>query len=110
MKRGKELDDVLALDYVPTNATRKWELPIWIAEWRDPMNKQLAHIAYSRGKEWNHLKWVPQLEQEFRKAWWDFCGAITDNEYSQEFEKQLTYCQTKRGFRDIVVQKRSAVS
>jgi len=47
MKGAQELDDVLALDYLPTNPTRTWDLPIWITEWRDPMNKQLAHIAYS---------------------------------------------------------------
>lgn len=56
MKDGQELDDVLAFDYLPTNPTRHWNLPIWSAEWRGPMNKQLAHIAYSRGKEWKHLK------------------------------------------------------
>jgi len=51
------------------------------------------------------LKWVPQLEQEFHKAWWDFRDAIIDHEYSQEFDKQLTDCQAKEGFGDIVLQK-----
>jgi hypothetical protein len=105
-RRGQELDDVLALDYLPSKATRKWTLPIWIAEWRDAMNKQLTHIAYSRDKEWNHLAWVPRLETEFKKAWWDFREAIVDNDYSKEFDSQLGICQSKPGFSKIVLRRR----
>ena len=88
VKGGQELDDILASDYLPPNTTRRWELPIWTSEWRDPMNKQLAHIAYSRGKGWDHTIWVPKLVDEFRKAWWDFYGAIIDADYIEEFDKQ----------------------
>ena len=105
VKSYDELDDILALDYLPQNATRNWTLPIWAAEWRNVMNKQLAHIAYSREKEWNHLKWVPQLEAEFNKAWWDFREAVTDNDYSEEFDKQLALCQRDRGS-EIVLGRR----
>ena len=107
VKHGQELDDILVVDYLPTNATRPWDLPIWIAEWRGPMNKQLAHIAYSRDKEWNHLIWVPQLEPEFNKAWWDFREAIVNDAYNQEFDNQLIACQAKPGFGNIVLQRRS---
>ena len=96
VKGGTEQDDVLALDYLPTNSTRNWDLPIWRVEWRGPMNKQLAHIAYTRDKEWNHLIWVPQLEREFREAWWKFRESIIDNDYDQEFDKQLTICKANR--------------
>lgn len=95
---GHELDDVLSLDYMPPGRPRIWDLPVWIAEWRDPMNKQLAHIAYCRDKEWDHLRWIPMLEPEFREAWWDFREAIVDDEYSREFDAQLTARQRKMGF------------
>jgi len=36
--RGQELDDILALDYLPMNPPRKWKLPIWTGQWLDPMN------------------------------------------------------------------------
>ena len=106
IKDGQELDDVLALDYLPANPARNWRLTIWTAEWRGAMNKQLTHIAYSRDKEWNHLEWVPQLEAEFNTAWWDFRETIADNEYRQEFEKQLAACQLKPGFGNIVLHRR----
>ena len=43
--RGEELDDVLALDYLPNNLDITWSVPIWTNQWRYSMNKQLAHIA-----------------------------------------------------------------
>jgi len=109
--RGQELDDILALDYLPTNAkTRKWKLPIWTAQWREPMNKYLAHMAYSRTyppvQHWDHRIWVPQLETEFNSAWWGFREAITDKDYSAEFDNQNGLCQAKEGFENIVLQRR----
>ena len=65
------------------------------------MQKQLAHIAYSREKEWNHTIWVPKLELEFNEAWWDFREAIVDEEYNREFDNQLTICRAKPGFANI---------
>src|SRR4051794_20028713 len=41
---NKELDDILAIDYLAPGAPITWSLPIWTAEWCGPMNKQLAHI------------------------------------------------------------------
>ena len=87
MKNKREQDDVLAMDYLPPKANRSWGLPIWITEWRDPMNKQLAHIAYSRDKEWKHTKWVPRLEAEFRKAWRNFRESLVDDEFSRQFDE-----------------------
>jgi len=102
-KEEQELDDVLALDYLPANSTRGWDLRTWMREWRDPMNKQLVHIAYSRGKEWVHWEWIPRLEREFREAWCKFRQAIIDEGFSREFDKQLTLCQAKEGFGNIVL-------
>ena len=103
MREKQDLDDVLALDYLPAKPTREWGLPTWTAEWRDPMNKQLVHIAYFRGREWVHWEWIPKLETEFRKAWCKFREAIIDEEFIREFDKQLTLCQAKKGFQNIVL-------
>jgi hypothetical protein len=98
-QRGvQELDDVLAVDYLSPKSPRNWDLPLWAAEWRVPMNKQLAHIAYFRDKEWDHRIWVPKLEQEFRKAWSDFRSSIIDDDYNREFDKRLDACRCKTGF------------
>jgi hypothetical protein len=96
---GQDQDDVLALDYLPTpTPKRTWDLPIWTAEWREPMNKQFAHIAYKRDKEWNHLTWIPPLEKEFRQAWSKFRRAIKDKRFTKEFDHQLNLCRAKPGF------------
>ena len=100
-RKGVELDDVLAVDYLPERSTRGWTLPLWGEIWREPMNKQLAHIAYDRTKEWNHVEWVPKLREEFRKAWGDFRKAVTDATYKEQFESELTLCRKRPGFAKI---------
>ena len=70
------------------------------------MNKQLAHISYDRSKEWDHLKWVQKLSDEFNKAWWDFRDAVTDKDYNKEFDKQLQECREKEGFRNNIALNR----
>jgi len=101
----RELDDVLALDYIPANSTRAWNLRTWTAEWRNPMNKQLVHIAYSRGKVWVHWEWAPKLEEEFREAWRKFRVATIDEEFRREFDRQVALCQAKPGFENIVLER-----
>ena len=101
-KGGEELEDVLALDYLPRNFVPNWNLPIWILEWRDPMDKQLAHITYSRDKVWEHMIWVPKLMVEFRDAWLDFRECIVNDEYRSEFDKQMAERKARREFEDIV--------
>ena len=90
MQDEREKDNVLATDYLPEGKDRTWSLPIWDGQWRAPMNKQLAHIALDRSKVWDHQKWVPLLEKEFRDAWRKFRKAIVDEEFKREFERQLT--------------------
>jgi hypothetical protein len=111
-KRHK--DDVLAIDYLPLNATRTWDLPIWKAKWREDMNKYLTHITYRRTEDrdakgllhWEHKVWVPQLRDEFNKAWWDFRDAVTDSDFCAEFDKQLRDCQNKKGFEAVTLTRR----
>jgi hypothetical protein len=85
----KELDDILALDYLPDGFPITWDLPIWTAEWRGPMNKQIAHLAYARDKAWDHTVQLRKLLPEFQKAWSLFIGAIADQEYGDAFAAQL---------------------
>ena len=73
---GEENPDILALDYLPPGYTPAWTLTTWTNEWRNHMNKQLAHLSFIRDKEWIHYKWVPILEKEFRTAWGEFLLAV----------------------------------
>lgn len=98
--RGHELPDILALDYLPSGYAPDWTLPIWTREWRDPMNKQLAHLSYVRDKAWVHYKWVPNLEKEFRVAWGKFRRAI-DPRYKRRFAVEIAACRRKPGFAGI---------
>lgn len=97
-------DDVLAVDFLPVGRIPTWSLPTWVNVWRRPMNKQLTHIAYERVRQpqsWDHRQWVSRLEAEFRNAWKDFWGAVTDADFKAEYERQLDACRSKRGFPNI---------
>jgi hypothetical protein len=97
-------DEIVALDYLPMQSSRSWSLPTWEKTWRAPMNKQLTHLAYARVREpqeWDHRKWVPLLETEFRGAWRTFWEAVTDAEFLAEYERQIQHCQAKQGFAQI---------
>lgn len=94
---GRELPDVLARDYLPSGFTPTWGLPTWTKEWRDPMNKQLAHLSYVRETTWIHSNWVPRLEREFRVAWEQFQKAI-DPKYKARFAAEIMRCRQKPGF------------
>jgi hypothetical protein len=96
-RKGVELADILASDYLPAGLARTWTLPTWEAEWQAEMDKQLAHITFEREKEWNHLRWVPTLESEMRTAWAAFL-AVVDPPHKPEFAAQLAHCQAKMGF------------
>jgi hypothetical protein len=92
-----ENPDILASDYLPLPFTRTWTLPLWETEWKQAMDKQLAHISFDREKEWDHMKWVLRLEGEMRTAWADFLAAV-DPKYKPEFEAQIAHCRSKPGF------------
>src|ERR1700733_2421646 len=97
---NQELPDILALDYLPSGYTPDWTLPIWTKEWRDTLNKQLAHLSYIRDKEWVHYNWVPKLEKEFRIAWQKFRRALGPK-YKMRFATEITQCRRKQGFAGI---------
>lgn len=111
MNDNREKDDVLATDFLPPGSVPKWTLPIWEANWRAVMNKYLAHITYQRTENrramglplWDHMVWVPQLRDEFKKAWKEFLVAVTDSDFRAEFEKQLKQCQAKDGFQKVIL-------
>jgi hypothetical protein len=46
-RRGNELPDVLASDYLPLGLTPQWTLPTWTKEWSGPM----AHSCFLRSRE-----------------------------------------------------------
>lgn len=98
--RGRELPDILASDYLPPGCTPTWSLPIWTREWRDAMNRQLAHLSYDRDKTWIHYNWVPKLEREFRKAWDEFRKAV-DPRHEARFVNEIEKCRGKQGFEAI---------
>jgi hypothetical protein len=97
-RKGVELPDVLARDYLPSGFARAWELPTWEKEWQTEMDKQLAHVTFERDKEWNHTLWVPTLVSEVRAAWSAFLSAVVDPGHKTEFEAQITICRAKPGF------------
>ncbi len=87
---NKELDDILALDYLPPPGTATpWRLPLWRKHWQYAMNKQLAHLSYQRDKEWDHTVWIPQLLPEFITAWEEFMNAVVDPVYRAAFAEHL---------------------
>lgn len=102
-RKGVELPDILARDYLPSLFTRAWDLPTWEKEWQAEMDKQLAHITFEREKEWNHLKRVPTLESEMRTAWAAFLDAVIDPVHKTEFASQLATCQAKPGFDSVTL-------
>jgi hypothetical protein len=102
-------DDVLAMDYLPANAPRTWDLPIWKLTWRDDMNKYLTHLAYRRSEDrdakglphWDNEVWVPHLRDEFNKAWWDFRDSVTDSAFCTEFDKHLSERESRPEFKMV---------
>jgi hypothetical protein len=102
-RKGVELPDILAGDYLPSGFTRAWDLPTWEKEWQAAMDKQLAHVTFEREKEWNHLNWVPALESEMRTAWAAFLKAVIDPAHTTEFASQVAICQAKPGFKSVTL-------
>jgi hypothetical protein len=73
----------LATDCLPPGYITIRALPTWKMEWQEALNRQFAHLSYERERSWDHLRWVPTLEKEFREA------------------KQIAHCRRKPGFADI---------
>ncbi len=83
-------DDVNACHYL----NPEFDLPTW-REWKEAVNKQLAHITYyrtSRAKAWTGRANQPLLE-EFRAAWRQFLARL-EEPYKSEFDQQITKRQS----------------
>ena len=96
-KRSKE-DDVIADDYVPGFTVK---LPN-CALWRDPVNKQLTHITYTRWAKPKEITTQANIDMynEFKKAWKDFQRGLL-NPFAKKFEQEITNKLLELGFRDL---------
>jgi len=79
-------DDVVAMHFVVGYSAR---LPV-ADEWRIPINKQLAHITYSRDVDSVEITRSAQeaLYSELREAWRDFRRRLPEV-YSLAFTKEV---------------------
>ncbi len=68
-RKGKQDDDVLAVDYLPT--WKNEETPEWIKAQQMQCNKMLSHLSYSRLKraESDDHFWNVNLIRHTEKAW-----------------------------------------
>lgn len=97
-------DEILAIDFLPTQLGPSWKLQIWTEKWRSVMNKQLTHLTYARASKpqpWDHTQWIPRLEAEFRSAWTAFWGSVSDSEFLSEYQRQIDKCRSNPGFSKI---------
>lgn len=89
-KNGRENDDVLAGHYVPGF---KACLPT-NDKLRGPLNKQLAHVTYTRISDPHDIQPAEcdQMEDEIRSEWRRFLRELKklNQGYADEFERNLT--------------------
>lgn len=86
--RAKE-DDVIADDYVPGFTA---PLPIYVL-WREPVNKQLAHITYTRDVAPKEIigQTCVDMHHEIKRTWKDFRSpARLLNPFAARFEQEIT--------------------
>lgn len=84
-KRLKE-DDVIADDYVPGFAFQLCKCDLW----RDPVNKQLTHITYTRDTDPREITKQANLDiyDELKQAWKNFRGRLS-NPFAAKFEQEI---------------------
>jgi hypothetical protein len=77
----------MAKHYVPGF---KADLPV-SSKWIEPLNKQLAHVTYSRDKASREIDGpaCQELYQELRDAWKKFRKGLVGGLYEVEFKDQL---------------------
>lgn len=82
----KEPDDIIAGHYVSTTT---FSLPV-SEEWRVPINKQLAHLTYSRVTKAREITRPAQkaLYKELKAAWKQF-GKHLPQPYRSRFEQEI---------------------
>jgi len=86
---GPDKDDIVAEHYVPGF---KYPLPV-CENWRVPMNKQLAHVTYTRdrdkgGREIGRSA-CEALYKELKNAWGEFRRSLAGGPYEAEFANQI---------------------
>jgi hypothetical protein len=85
-KTKPDKDDVVAAHYV---STIMFSLPI-SDDWRDPINKQLAHITYARDTKPREITREVQqdLYNELKQAWKAF-GKHLPEPYRSDFDREI---------------------
>jgi hypothetical protein len=97
-KRLKE-DDVIADDYVPGFTFQLCKCDLW----RDPVNKQLPHITYTRDTDPREITKQANFDMydELKQAWKIFRGALTST-FAAKFEKEIKdKLKPESEFRDL---------
>ena len=82
-------DDVFAEDYAPgpDAPLRTWP------DWRDPINKQLTHITYTRGAAPQEIprQAILDIYRELKSAWKEFrAPGKLRNAFAVKFEHEIT--------------------
>jgi hypothetical protein len=98
LSQGKTGDEVRARDYFGERATPRFRLSEW-STWKDAMDKQLAHVTYSRivkPKSWDGTR-NEVLLNEFRRAWDNFRTGLEDS-WRGEFDRAIDERMKAKGF------------
>lgn len=84
---GSDPDDVKVSHYAAKFCAA---LPV-LTEWRKPVNKQLAHITYSRddGAREIDQEACEALYKELKEAWREFRKSLRGSPYEAEFDSQV---------------------
>jgi hypothetical protein len=87
-KLGSDKDDIAAEHYV----TGFYAALLVSANWRVPMNKQLAHVTYARdtGAREIDRSACQALYKELKDTWRDFRNGLGGGLYEAEFKNQVT--------------------
>ena len=86
-KLGTDKGDIIAEHYAPGFYA---VLPV-SAKWREPINKQLAHVTYARdmsAREVDRSACIA-LYKELQDSWREFRKALVGGLYEEEFKNQV---------------------
>ena len=93
-------DDVVAWHYV---STVSFDMLI-SKQWREPLNKQLAHVTYTRDKKPKEPLKEDQeaLRKEITEAWTLFLGHLPEP-YKTDFGNEIAAANKKQGFEHLTL-------
>ena len=94
-RQGRYKRDIMAEDYVPGFSA---PLPVY-AEWRDPINRQLAHVTYDRITKPKEIKKEARkaIYEELKHTWREFRKGLVGSPYEAEFKEQVSLRKEKNG-------------